>query len=959
MIAGGSIGRYRIVRELGRGAWGVTYEAEPLEGGPRVALKEVSLSRLQDWKVVELFEREARVLSLLTHPAVPAYIDHFSIDQPEGPSFCLVQQLAPGRSLADLVAQGWRADEAEAKRIAAAILDILDYLHARLPPVFHRDIKPQNILREESGKVWLVDFGAVRDVYRTAAGGSTIAGTFGYMAPEQLRGVARPESDLHGLGATLLFTLSGQSPLDMPQRKLKIDFRSRVRVSPAFSAWVEKVLEPAPEDRYASAQKALVGLRDERNPASRIRPTTIALAAALGILSAGAGVFAFHEARLRHTKGFPGFTTATAAVANLPPRLPDWSSSLVTRLAAWQAHFNVAHDVAFTPDGGKLLTGGFDDAVRVWDARSGDPVCALAGHRNRVAGVRVTPDGRYAVTAADSALRLWSVRDCKLASTVVTGDRALFSLALSASGTMAAGDCCGHITLWSQEGKAMGAFTKGKGRVFALAFSPDGSRLASGGDDAAIDVWDVANQKLERSLAGHNLAVDALAIAPDGQTLASASDDHTVRLWHLDSGHPLATLEEHTDEAWSVDFSPDGGTLLSAGKDGLIAAYALPSTEVRQRLPLSKASISRVAFAPDGATFADAGTNGWVAIWRLPRRETKVVLPEVHLADPPPPPSGPPEARDYAIAMQLVDDYDGHDQLERARSLLESILASNPRSARALAGLGRVAFRRSHEEGDSYEPRGLATALEYAEKAIAIDPALPDGYAVKASAADANKQAADARGAAATAAKLAPTMLRVQLLVAQLATDDRDFQKAERTAREALSRPMDAGWASTFLLRLGKIYESQGDYAAADLAYRREIEVLPGSAWAKGDYAWFLVRKNDPDGAITMAKRALSQMRYGNAERTLATAYCLKGEALLWGKIPGKADEAMGIFKQAQGADPRYVRVAYDIGAFHQFQGVTRNDTGEIEEARRWYRKALQLEPGDEWSARALALLGQ
>jgi tetratricopeptide (TPR) repeat protein len=170
---------------------------------------------------------------------------------------------------------------------------------------------------------------------------------------------------------------------------------------------------------------------------------------------------------------------------------------------------------------------------------------------------------------------------------------------------------------------------------------------------------------------------------------------------------------------------------------------------------------------------------------------------------------------------------------------------------------------------------------------------------------------------------------------------------------------MDADWASTFLQRLGKIYESEGDFAGADLAYRREIEVLPGSAWAKGDYAWFLVRKNDPDGAITMAKQALSQMRYGNAARTLATAYSLKGEALLWGKVPGKADEAKGLFEQAAGADPRFVRVPYDIGAFHQFQGVTRNDTHEIEEARRWYRKALELEPGDEASAHALASLGQ
>jgi eukaryotic-like serine/threonine-protein kinase len=195
--------KYRIVGVLGRGGSSVTYEAERLQDGVHVALKELRLSRLDDWKVLELFEREARVLANITHPAIPAYVDQFSVERPEGPVFYLAQQLAPGRSLADRVASGWRADEAEVKRIAEVLLDILDYLHSRLPAVYHRDLKPQNIVREDSGKVWLVDFGSVRDIHRTTSGGSTVAGTFGYMAPEQLHGVARAESDLYALGATL------------------------------------------------------------------------------------------------------------------------------------------------------------------------------------------------------------------------------------------------------------------------------------------------------------------------------------------------------------------------------------------------------------------------------------------------------------------------------------------------------------------------------------------------------------------------------------------------------------------------------------------------------------------------------------------------------------------------------------------------------------------------------------
>ena len=94
------MGRYRIVRILGHGRTGTTYEAQRTspEGGPHVAIKELRLSRVDDWKVLELFEREARVLALITHPAVPAYVDYFSLEDAAGPSFFLVQQLAPGRT---------------------------------------------------------------------------------------------------------------------------------------------------------------------------------------------------------------------------------------------------------------------------------------------------------------------------------------------------------------------------------------------------------------------------------------------------------------------------------------------------------------------------------------------------------------------------------------------------------------------------------------------------------------------------------------------------------------------------------------------------------------------------------------------------------------------------------------------------------------------------------------------
>ncbi len=257
--------RYRIIDTLGQGGSGTTYLAQDLQTSQRVALKALSLHRMNDWKMMELFEREAKVLAQLNHPAIPRYLEYFHVDTPSDRSFYIAQQLAEGKSLAALVQEGWHATEAEVRRIAEQILEILVYLHQQTPPVIHRDIKPQNIIRREDGQVFLVDFGAVQDTYyNTFMRGSTVVGTFGYMAPEQFRGQAVTVTDLYGLGATLLFLLTHRSPAELPTDGVKLNFRSRVQISEEFAAWLEKILEPDVEDRFASAKAALSVLQGER-----------------------------------------------------------------------------------------------------------------------------------------------------------------------------------------------------------------------------------------------------------------------------------------------------------------------------------------------------------------------------------------------------------------------------------------------------------------------------------------------------------------------------------------------------------------------------------------------------------------------------------------------------------------------------------------------------------------------
>jgi eukaryotic-like serine/threonine-protein kinase len=256
--------RYEIVDILGQGGVGITYGAIDTTNDEKIALKVLSLRRMNDWKRMELFEREANILSQLNHHAIPRYLDYFKVETSVDCSFYIAQQLAPGQSLAVLVENGWFPGEKEARNIAIQILEILIYLHSFTPPVIHRDIKPQNIILNSDGKVFLVDFGAVADAYHNSVtGGSTVVGTFGYMAPEQFRGNAVPSTDLYGLGTTLLYLLTGISPADFPQRKLKIDFRRYISVSDNFNCWLDKILEPTSYERFSSAKQALAVLKGE------------------------------------------------------------------------------------------------------------------------------------------------------------------------------------------------------------------------------------------------------------------------------------------------------------------------------------------------------------------------------------------------------------------------------------------------------------------------------------------------------------------------------------------------------------------------------------------------------------------------------------------------------------------------------------------------------------------------
>ncbi len=241
--------RFEIIRELVAGSQGTTFLAKDHQQDIEVAVKKLAVEKIENWKCLELFERESKVLKNLNHTNIPAYIDSFHEDDEIGRHFYLVQSYVPGKNLEDRFNDGERWDEKRATKLIESLINILAYLHALSPPVLHRDIKPSNIIETDEGELFLIDFGSVQEKIQSAVGGSTVSGTAGYIPMEQLMGRSVPASDIYGLGATVVRLMSRKHPVDIELQKSAMAFQEFVTCSPKFTRILEKMIAPSVEDR--------------------------------------------------------------------------------------------------------------------------------------------------------------------------------------------------------------------------------------------------------------------------------------------------------------------------------------------------------------------------------------------------------------------------------------------------------------------------------------------------------------------------------------------------------------------------------------------------------------------------------------------------------------------------------------------------------------------------------------
>ena len=257
------IGSYQILRTLGKGGMGITYlvrdQNKTISDAPLLlVLKEMNADMLRVAKARELFEREARILKTLEHPNIPKYYDFFS----EGQHKYLVMELVHGQNLEQFTYQRGTVEPEQAIKWMIEVCGVLSYLHNLQPPLIHRDIKPANLmLRNLDNRLMLLDFGAVKEFGTTR---DTRIGVEGYSAPEQYRGKPCPQSDLYGIGTTLIFLITGKTPMQSyisQENTFGLNLEGIAKLSPELGKILTKTCKPNPQDRYQSAQELAEALQ--------------------------------------------------------------------------------------------------------------------------------------------------------------------------------------------------------------------------------------------------------------------------------------------------------------------------------------------------------------------------------------------------------------------------------------------------------------------------------------------------------------------------------------------------------------------------------------------------------------------------------------------------------------------------------------------------------------------------
>src|SRR5229473_2443702 len=617
--------RYSIVSQIGTGGFGAVYQAQDTLFSHRlVAIKEMSQGGLSPRELAEAtaaFEREALVLTNLTHPNLPRIHDHFS---EHGRSYVVIDFIAGG-TLEDSLDTSQRSFPVEVVlNIGLQLAEALDYLHSQQPPIIFRDLKPANIMRTADNHVYLIDFGIARHFKPGKAKDTIPLGSKGYAAPEQYgKAQTTPQSDIYGLGATLHQLLTGDDP------SLNLFHFAPVRlysspISVQLNALLQQMLEMEMDKRPASMTVVKKELQRLLPPQTAQKPGPVVkrrtfVKGCLGVVATCSASIAIATFVVKNPNLvdllFAHPFSGTTPVPSPSPPAPAQATILSKPLYTYRGHKGSVTAVAWSPHGQHIASiSTLDGFVQVWDAPTvffPDPTPIVrdrfAMNNRSVDALAWSPNGsRIAAALGKDTVDIWSIE---------TGDPSTIP--------------------FSQPGN-----------VNALAWSPNGSSIAAVSGNTAIQVRSATTGKLSLTYKGHIQIVLTLTWSPDGKYIASGGADGTVQVWDAATGRLRFTYRGHAGGVNTVTWQR--GTLLlpwyeapiaSGGADATVQVWSVGEADaVVQRWPVGRAGnaqypqamalqgelliyrghsgpVTSVTWAPDGQRIASGSEDGTVQVW--------------------------------------------------------------------------------------------------------------------------------------------------------------------------------------------------------------------------------------------------------------------------------------------------------------------------------------------------------